>query len=155
MVGIMFIAVVILTIIQVFCRFVLDSPLVWSEELARFILVWMTMLGSSVLCYEKSHLSITEFADAMPAKYKVLVAFASNFILLFLLGTILYVSPKLLRASVHIQSGALEIPFAYWRGAAPAGCLLMAFYTLCNIEEDVRRLFDNGSEKTKLEETLS
>ena len=154
-VGIMFAIVVALTLIQVFCRFALDRPLVWSEELARFILVWMTMLGAPVLCYENSHLAITEFVGSMSPKPQAFVRIASNLVVLFLFGAILYASPKLLRASAHIQSGALEISFAYWRSAAPVGCLLMAFYTFCNVLEDVRILLDENSGKTDVKEVLS
>ena len=154
-VGIMFIAVVVLTIVQVFCRFALDRPLVWSEELARFILVWMTMLGTPVLCYENTHLAITEFVEGMPSRMQALVRIVMNLIVLFLFAAILYASPKLLRASAHIRSGALEISFAYWRAAAPVGCLLMTFYTLCNLQEDVRALFGRDAEKKDLKEALS
>ena len=41
-VGAGFGVIVVLTIAQVIFRFVLDSPLVWSEELARLLLVWVT-----------------------------------------------------------------------------------------------------------------
>lgn len=32
---------------QVFARFVVGSPLTFSEEIARFIMIWLTMLGSA------------------------------------------------------------------------------------------------------------
>ncbi|MDR1732503.1 MAG: TRAP transporter small permease [Synergistaceae bacterium] len=147
-VGVMFVGVVILTLAQVFFRFVLASPLVWSEELARFMLVWMTMLGTPILCYENSHLAITEFAASLPPALQTVVRVTADIIVLVLFGAILCASPKLLRASAHIESGALGIPFVWWRIAAPAGCLLMAFYTICNIQENIRAFLRGASQKS-------
>lgn len=39
--------------VQVFCRYVLNQSLFWSEELARFLLVWLTFLGASTAYYRK------------------------------------------------------------------------------------------------------
>ncbi|RLC24375.1 MAG: TRAP transporter small permease [Deltaproteobacteria bacterium] len=39
--------------VQVFCRYVLNQSLFWSEELARFLLVWQTFLGASSAYYRK------------------------------------------------------------------------------------------------------
>jgi len=44
--GFLFASIVTLTVVQVFFRFVLDSPLIWSEELVRLFLVWLTFLGA-------------------------------------------------------------------------------------------------------------
>ena len=37
-----------IVVVQVFCRYVLNHSLFWSEELARFLLVWLTFLGATV-----------------------------------------------------------------------------------------------------------
>lgn len=44
--------------LQVFCRYILNSSLFWSEELARYLLVWLTFLGASSAYYRKVHPSI-------------------------------------------------------------------------------------------------
>ncbi len=36
------------TITQVFCRFIIGSPLVWSEELSRYAGVWLVMLSTGI-----------------------------------------------------------------------------------------------------------
>ncbi len=45
----------ILVATQVFCRYVLNSSLFWSEELARYMLVWLSFLGASVAYYRNLH----------------------------------------------------------------------------------------------------
>lgn len=43
---------------QVFCRYVLNHSLFWSEELARYLLVWLTFLGATVAYHRRVHPSI-------------------------------------------------------------------------------------------------
>lgn len=44
-----------IVLLQVFFRYVLNHSLFWSEELARYILVWLTFLGASCAYYRKVH----------------------------------------------------------------------------------------------------
>lgn len=45
----------LLVAVQVFCRYVLNQSLFWSEELARYFLVWLTFLGASAAYYKGAH----------------------------------------------------------------------------------------------------
>lgn len=45
----------LLVAVQVFCRYVLNSSLFWSEELARYMLVWLSFLGATVAYYRNLH----------------------------------------------------------------------------------------------------
>jgi TRAP-type C4-dicarboxylate transport system permease small subunit len=46
---------------QVFFRFILGGGIAWSEEIAKFMMVWMALLGSSVLFREQGHIAINYF----------------------------------------------------------------------------------------------
>jgi TRAP-type transport system small permease protein len=50
-----------LTLAQVIFRYLLDSPLVWSEELVRYLLVWVSMMGAAGALRIGSHFSLTTF----------------------------------------------------------------------------------------------
>ena len=45
--------------LQVFYRFVLELPFVWSEEAARYLFVWAAFLGAAVAIGRREHFSIT------------------------------------------------------------------------------------------------
>ncbi len=49
---------VVVVAAQVFCRYVLNHSLFWSEELARYLLVWLTFLGATVAYHRRVHPSI-------------------------------------------------------------------------------------------------
>jgi TRAP-type C4-dicarboxylate transport system permease small subunit len=44
-----------IVILQVFCRYLLNHSLFWSEELARYLLVWLTFTGATVAYYRNMH----------------------------------------------------------------------------------------------------
>ena len=52
--------------VQVFFRYVLNQSLFWSEELARFLLVWLSFLGASVAYRRKAHPGIDVLYAKMP-----------------------------------------------------------------------------------------
>jgi TRAP-type C4-dicarboxylate transport system permease small subunit len=52
--------------VQVFFRYVLNQSLFWSEELARYLLVWLSFLGASVAYRRKAHPGIDILQAKMP-----------------------------------------------------------------------------------------
>jgi TRAP-type C4-dicarboxylate transport system permease small subunit len=53
--------------VQVFSRYVLNHSLFWSEELARYLLVWLSFLGASVAYRRKAHPGIDVLHAKLPA----------------------------------------------------------------------------------------
>jgi TRAP-type C4-dicarboxylate transport system permease small subunit len=56
----------VIVAVQVFFRYVLNHSLFWSEELARYLLVWLTFLGASVAYRRKVHPGIDVVFVRMP-----------------------------------------------------------------------------------------
>lgn len=57
----------ILVAVQVFCRYVLNSSLFWPEELARYMLVWLSFLGATVAYYRKLHPGVDTITSKLSA----------------------------------------------------------------------------------------
>ncbi len=62
----LFLLIFALVLAQVVFRYVLNDPLVWSEELARLAFVWVAMLAWSLGLRRRSHIAVTVFGDALP-----------------------------------------------------------------------------------------
>jgi len=63
-------AMIIIIIVQVFCRYILNHSLFWSEELARMLLVWMTFLGASVAYHRTIHPGINFLYRRLSPRFK-------------------------------------------------------------------------------------
>ncbi len=75
---------------QVFCRYVLNRSLFWSEELARYLLVWLTFLGASVAYYRKAHPGIDVVYSKMPGSLKKIAALFVHLASMALFGIMIF-----------------------------------------------------------------
>lgn len=62
----MFIVIFLVVIAQIFWRYILGSPLVWSEELSRAIFIWVSLVGWVLATRNGTHIRITFFNDRLP-----------------------------------------------------------------------------------------
>lgn len=130
-VGAAFITIVGLTIAQIFFRFVLDSPLIWSEELARVLLVWMTFFGAAVVCWDGRHLNVDVLFSRLPAGFRRVVRRINAAIALIFLGILVWHSVRLVRIDSLSDLGALGVPASVVRlPATIGGALMIAFIVL-------------------------
>jgi len=60
----------VIVAVQVFSRYALNHSLFWSEELARFLLVWLTFLGASGSYYRGSHPGVDFLYAKMPLAWR-------------------------------------------------------------------------------------
>ena len=54
---------------QVISRYILDVPSTLTEEMLRFSLVWVSMLGMAFVVGKKQHISLTILLDKLPQHY--------------------------------------------------------------------------------------
>ena len=55
------------TFAQVVTRYVLNDPLIWSEELARYLFVWVSMIGAALAVRNGGHFGLDLLLRRMPA----------------------------------------------------------------------------------------
>ena len=112
----------------VFARFVLHRPLVWSDELASMLFLWLAMLGSVVALRRGEHMRMTAWASkATGARAALLEAFATAACLSFL-SMVAWPAWEYASEEAFITTPALEISNAWRAAALPVGILLMAVF---------------------------
>ncbi|MDR1508398.1 MAG: TRAP transporter small permease [Synergistaceae bacterium] len=118
----------VLVFCQVVMRYIFSNSLSWSEELARFIFMWLSWVGASYAVKERSHFRVEMFANLMKGrrrkKFELLIlavwfAFSVNMVWL---GTQLMI---FLIETGQI-SAAMEIPMSWVYASVPVGCALMS-----------------------------
>ncbi len=124
---------------QVFSRYILGTSFTWTEEFARFSLIWMTILGAAYLNAKREHLSMDflyeKFSVANKRKASILIE-----VIIFLFALIVMVIGgfNLVYTTLHLEqlSGTLRIPLGYVYAIMPfSGLLIMSFsiYHISNI----------------------
>lgn len=59
---------------QVFTRQVLDQPSTWSEELAKYLFIWLGLFASALVFGERGHIAVDFAVKKLPAKAQLVVA---------------------------------------------------------------------------------
>ena len=114
-------------------RFVFDSPLVWSDELASILFLWLAMLGAVVAFGRQEHMRMTAIvAVARPGARAWLELFAVGASLAFLLGIARPAFDYAMDES-FITTPALEISNAWRAAALPVGVGLMLALALLRL----------------------
>lgn len=137
-----FAALTVVVALQVFTRFVLLAPLIWSEEVARFLFFWAVLLGAAISVRKRRHFVIDIFPNRDARKMGKLVRIASNalpdvfvtgFSLLLLVQGIDYVDIG--KFSIGTNS-RVQMSFVY--AAIPVFAALSIIYSIANIVDDVQ-----------------
>lgn len=115
---------------QVFGRYVLNHAPGWSEELARYLMVWLTMLGSAAVLRSGGHISVTTLTDrlAPPALARVLAV--RDAALVATSGVLAWWGVLFADMNGVQESAAMEIPMTIPYAALPAGAVLIVLIVL-------------------------
>ena len=109
----------------VVARYVLHVPLVWTDELASILFLWLSMLGAVIALRRGQHMRMTAFIDRVSPHTRLLLeGFALSASMAFLV-LFLYPAFEYAYEESYIVTPALEISNAWHAAALPAGIALM------------------------------
>ena len=119
--------------LQVFQRYVMNASLSWSEELARYILVWVTLVGASVAMRRGQHLSLDLLRDMLkPALRRAGILMSEGIVLIFWLFVIYYGTRYAIENLTQLAT-ALPVAYGYVYIGIPIGAALMALQSVENL----------------------
>ena len=98
---------------QVFGRYVLGHAPGWTEEVARMLIVWLTMLGAAACLRGGSHIAVTVLINALPAGPRNLVLWVRDFAILAAVAVLAWAGLRYAMLNATQDSAALEIPM-FW-----------------------------------------
>ncbi len=116
--------------LQVLYRYVLTQPLHWSEELARYVFVWLSILGATLGLQKRGHFGLEIFFRMFPQKMRRLVGFLILLLVGVLVVVILVSGVELVEKTASQESPAMGIPMGWAYACLPVGAALMAFHLL-------------------------
>jgi len=114
-VGILSVAIIAVIIpLQVFCRFVLNAPLIWPEDVGIGLMVWGGFIGSAILYKRNEHVAVDFFKKYFPRKMSIAVSFSIDFIIGFLLVLIIFYGYQLTQLQMMTMQVGTGMPRGYF-----------------------------------------
>ena len=144
----------VLWVLHIFWRYALNSPLIWSEEIALDLFIWVIFLGSALAIRRRSHL-VVDFIKVYLSRDPFLGQVLELFIhvcllavigLLWILGLLISIN------SWNIPTTALQWPLSVFYLAVPVSCTFMIIWLIVQTREifgEFSKLWSRADEKGK------
>jgi TRAP-type C4-dicarboxylate transport system permease small subunit len=126
--------------VEVLFRYALMLPLFWTEEFARYCLVWSSLLGAGVALKRGEHIAVTFFVDRIPGGMRPHAALLVSVSIAFFLAVTLWGGVHLVILTRHQLSPAMRIPMAWPYLAIPISSLIMLLHELTFIHKRVNSM---------------
>lgn len=126
---------------QVFSRYVLSNSPSFTEEFARFSLIWLSILGMAYLTGQRSHLTMdylyNKFSEGTRKKVEIFIELA---IMLFAIVVLIIGGGNLVYITLSLGqiSSALHVPLGYVYAIVPFSGALIIFYSIYNILKETK-----------------
>jgi TRAP-type C4-dicarboxylate transport system permease small subunit len=133
---------------QVFTRFILRDPSTWTDELATFLLIWVSLLGAAVALKRKAHLGMDYFVGRLAPRNRLRVQVFAFFctgafsLLVMIVGGATLVARKL---QLQETSPALGLDLGYVYLALPISGFFLTIYSIELLAGSIAALSKNAA----------
>ncbi len=121
--------------VSVVFRYVLNSPLTWSEEAASLLFAWLTFVGAYVGFRTRSHIRIDTLTIFLPAHVQRAIRRGVDLCILVVLGIFIWQGFGLTATTWSLEFPAMEISRGYLYISLPIGACLMVLGILSRWQE--------------------
>ena len=128
-IGIALCLMVIMVAAQVFSRYVVHKSLSYTEELVRYLFIWITFLGASAVVFRRRHLSIAGALRIIPSGMKKWISFISGTFAVILSAVLVIYGIKvvLLQMQTGQTTAAMGLPMWIIGLAIPICSIIIIF----------------------------
>lgn len=121
-------------LVAIFFRYVLFDTIIWSEELARYMMIWMACLAMSSGIKRREHLAILFLPNMLPRPARIALDLIVRMLLAGFLLILMYYGVGLVQANTSFTSMALEVNMSLPTAAVPVcGTIMMIQLVLVTI----------------------
>jgi len=125
---------------SVLLRYVFKSPLAWSEEVARYLFIWMVFLGFSIAEKSGDHFRIEVFIEMVSPKVRIVIEVFLNLLIFYALFVLLMEGMNYYEQGKGGLSTILEMPLNYIYIALPISMVLTFLNRLDTAQKQIRAL---------------
>ncbi|PMR77572.1 TRAP transporter small permease [Billgrantia endophytica] len=111
------------------------SAVGWTEEVARFLLIWITFLGATLAFQRGRHIAVTFLVDALPGRLQQLTRIAAILVVLGFMIALIVIGHRYMQMQSFQKSASLRLSMTYVYAIIPISAALMAWYALVDLVE--------------------
>ena len=119
---------VVVVSLQVLSRYMLGTPLIWSEEVARLLFICLIFIGTAVLARRGGHLTVTAFVDLLPSRGRHLAQAATSTVGLICAAYLVRGAWATFLREWDQRTPALQAPMGVVFAVILMSCVLLVFW---------------------------
>jgi tripartite ATP-independent transporter DctM subunit len=123
--AVLLVVEVVLLLTNVTCRYALQDPLIWGDELASILFIWLSMLGAVIALRRGEHMRLTMFLAKMPQSRRIFAETLGNVIVMTFVLLLVQPATEWAMDEWIITTPALGLPNAIPAAAIPFAAVLM------------------------------
>lgn len=136
---------VVIIFLQIISRILIQSSFPWTEELARFLMIWLTFLGAAFSFQYGAHIGITLITNKIPRKLAAVVQVIVCLLCVILFSILIVQGYDLVMRSTTQVSPALGLPMNYVYTIIPISGLLMTLNVVDVTIKQTRTMWKGGA----------
>lgn len=133
--AVLLLAEVVLLLTNVTCRYVLRDPLIWGDELASILFIWLSMLGAVVALRRGEHMRLTMFVARMSPRTRAFAETLGNIIVMTFVLLLVRPATEWAMDEWIISTPALDLPNTVSAAAIPVAAGLMLVLAITRLLE--------------------
>ncbi|HUG43829.1 MAG TPA: TRAP transporter small permease [Acidobacteriota bacterium] len=123
---------------QVAARYAFHAPIAWSEELARFALIWLAFISAAFVAAEGRHIAVDMVSARLEVRGKLVLDCVGSLATAACCIVLIVGSWGFVFRVGAVASPALGIPMSWWYASAGVGLGLIAHHVLLNLVRALR-----------------
>lgn len=123
--AILIVGIILSTSWGVITRYILDSAASWTGELATYLLIWITFLGSALAVVEGGHMNFDLILESLPPTAHKIVKLLGNITLLYFAGVLTYYGAVVALSTVTDHALTMPISKSIFYAAMPVSGIIM------------------------------
>jgi TRAP-type C4-dicarboxylate transport system permease small subunit len=132
-------ALAFIVFLQFFTRYVLNDSLAWTEEIARYGLMWVVFIGGAMVTRRNSHIAVELLANVMkPGPLRASLLAFVDIVKLAFLGLLAYLSITIIERMSIQRMTVFDLSMSYVYAGVGFGCFLMLIRQVQNVWRNAR-----------------
>lgn len=141
---ILFWSLAFIVFLQFFTRYVLNDSLSWTEEIARYGLMWLTFIGGAVVTRKNTQIAVELLSNIMkPGPLRQVLLFVLDMIKLGFIALLAFFSVTIIERMHYQRMTVFDLPMSYVYFGVGLGCFMMlfrqAYIVWCNARQRWRQ----------------
>lgn len=123
---ILFWSLALIVFLQFFTRYVMNDSLSWTEEIARYGLMWLVFIGGAVVTRKNSHIAVELLSNVMkPSPLRTALLAGVDIVKLVFMGLLAWFSVTIIERMHYQRMTVFDLPMSWVYGGVLVGCFMM------------------------------